>query len=136
VTAWSWPMTRRARRCRIAALDDSSTAGRWFQRLPLVDDSNRISFRESGADLSVRFAISNSDKRAVAPAINASFRFTANDDGTVELRWDRDAYPALEAYHWNNSGDISILVQQDAAHNSDRGLLPLPWTDKHGSGYG
>jgi RHS repeat-associated protein len=120
----------------LPVIDDFSTAGRWFQRLPLVDDSNRISFRESGADLSVRFAISNSDKRAVAPALNASFRFTANDDGTVELRWDRDAYPALEAYHWNNSGDISILVQQDAAHNSDRGLLPLPWTDKHGSGYG
>ena len=115
--------------------DDFGTVARWFQRIPLVvDDSNRVKISEGeNGEVSLRYAIINSDKRTAAPAIDASFKVRPVEGNRVQVEWDRDAYPALEVYHFPRPGQVETLVNEDAAWNSDRGLLPLPFTDKHGS---
>jgi hypothetical protein len=107
------------------------------QRIPLfVDDSNRVSIDAESGRTKVRVGVLNADKRVLAPRLDATFGVSTNGDGTVDLEWDRDAYPSLEAYHLYPDGRIVSIADEHAAHGSDRGLLPLPWTDKHGDGHG
>ena len=76
---------------------DFGDVGYLFQRIPLVvDDTNRVRVVEDERT-KIQFGIINSDKRLVAPRLDATFHVAANDDGTVTLDWDRNAFPAMEA---------------------------------------
>lgn len=115
-------------------ISNFSNGSKWFQRLPLlVDDSNRASIGEQkGEALKLRWSIINSDKRLLAPAIDGDVTIRKVGKTGVCAEYHRNAYPALEIYQYRNGAATDILYQ-NAAHNAERGLLPLPWTDKDGS---
>lgn len=108
------------------------------QRFPFaVDDTNRALIDRLANDrTTIRFGVLNTDKRFVAPRIDARFEVWTNPDGTVGLEWHRDAFPSMEAYHIYPDGQITLIATEEASHNADRGLLPLWWTNTHGTGEG
>jgi hypothetical protein len=119
-------------------VSDNGTVATWWSRVPLlVDDSNRARFLDGdeGSTI-VQLTVLNSDKRLVAPAINAEFEVTMLDDDRVELTWSRDSYPALEAYHVYPDGTIVGIADEGAAWMPAPGLLPGPVTHEHGAGVG
>ena len=112
---------------------DFGDVGYLFQRIPLVvDDSNRVRIVD-GERTKVQFGILNSDKRLVAPRLDATFHVTANDDRTVTLDWDRNAFPAMEAYHRYPDGRIVPLADGEATDAQVGGLI---WDWRHGSSRG
>ena len=119
-------------------VSDNGTVAKWWSRVPLVvDDSNRARFRERADGSTIaELTLLNADKRLVAPAINAEFVVTVLDDGRVALRWSRDSYPALEAYHVYPDGTIVGIADEGAAWMPVPGLLPGPVTHEHGVGVG
>lgn len=99
----------------------------------MVDDTNRAAITtEDNESLKVRWAILNSDKRLLAPAIDGGVTIHKRGEASVCAEYHRDSYPALEIYQYRSGATYEVLYQ-DAAHNADRGLFPFPWTDKHGS---
>lgn len=89
-----------------------------------------VSIRPDGAE--VRFGIINSDKRHVAPPLDAEFQIRTHDDGTASVQWERDDFPDLEIYHvypdgrivrlvHGHSGPVPGLLGLDRAHGSERG---------------
>lgn len=116
-------------------IDNFSRASRLFQRIPLVvHDSNRVKLEaKRGGAIKIRWAILNADKRVLAPAIDGSVTLHDLGPRAVCIEYHRDAYPALEAYQYLTGEPPRDLLHQDAAWNADRGLLPLPFTDKDGT---
>ena len=116
-------------------IDDFGSVGRWWQRVPLfVDDSNRVKL-DSRTDGSfyIRWAILNSDKRLIAPAIDGNVTLFPVGQRSLCVEYHRDSYPALEIYQYRYGRPPHDLFLQEAAWGADRGLLPLPFTDTHGS---
>jgi hypothetical protein len=62
----------------------------------------------------VRFGITNSDKRLVAPRLDAAFRVRTHDDGTASVQWMRDDFPDLEMYHVYPDGRTVRLIHAHA----------------------
>lgn len=61
-------------------------------------------------DTEVAFGIINSDKRWVAPRLDANFQVRTHVDGTASVEWERDDFPDLEIYHVYPDGRIVQLV--------------------------
>jgi len=116
-------------------IDDFRSLPRIFQHIPLfVADSNRVKLEtKRGGALKVRWAILNSDKRTIAPSIDGSVTLHPLGLGGVCIEYHRDAYPALEAYQYVPGAQPKDILHQDAAWNADRGLFPLPFTDRDGT---
>ena len=117
-------------------IDDFGSGSYWFQGLPFVDDSNRVTMSARGnGEIYIRYAILNSDKRLVAnfARINGTFELKPVGRTAVCLDYSRDSYPAMEAYQYiGRQSPIDILRQGDA-WGPTAGLANLPFTDKRGT---
>lgn len=116
-------------------IDDFGTGARLWQKIPIfVGDSNRVKLSTKSRNaIHIRWAILNSDKRTFAPSIDGSVTVKPLGPRSVCIEYHRDAYPALEAYQYLPGASPADLLHQNAAWNADRGLLPLPFTDKDGT---
>jgi hypothetical protein len=112
---------------------DFGVAGAVLQRIPLVvDDSNRVGIDPQRDRTRVRVAVLNSDKRVLAPTLDAEFDVRTHADGTASVDWRRDAFPALEAYHLYPDGRIVQLADDGAGPVA--GLLPFATRTGNGRG--
>ncbi|MGH9270608.1 MAG: hypothetical protein ACRDZ2_04980 [Ilumatobacteraceae bacterium] len=117
----------------LPTITDFGDVGYLFQRVPLVvADSNRARVVD-GRRTKIQFGIINSDKRFVAPRLDATFHVEPNDDATVSLEWDRNAFPAMEAYHRYPDGRIVPLADGGATDARVGGRI---WDWRHGSSRG
>ena len=70
---------------------------------------NAVSMVESAGTLRIEFAIYNSDKRTLAPAINGVYEFQAIDSTVKFTPVQNDKYPAYEAYQYLADGSTREL---------------------------
>ena len=68
-------------------------------------------------------AILDADRRVRRTVDERSIRDLARDDDQVQLRWIRDPYPAMEAYHIYPDGEIVTLADDDADLGAVIGLV-------------
>lgn len=116
-------------------IDDFGTGARWFQRLLfVVDDSNRVKLEHNiDGEVYIRWAIMNSDKRTVAPAIDGNVALIPVGRRSVCLDYHRDSYPALEIYQYRAGQPPTDLLYEDAAGGAIGGKAPAPFTDRSGT---
>lgn len=107
------------------------------QRLPWVDDTNRIDLNLDPVtgELHVWFSILNSDKHIVAPAISGEFSLTPDMGGGTTVDYNRDHFPALEVYHYPTDGSTPVIIALDDEQiGAAFGLIPFPGESSSGSG--
>lgn len=106
-------------------IDNFSRGSTWAQKLPFVDDSNRVVIIEDGDDITTRFSIINSDKRFAAnfSEVNGEFTVSVVSD-RVCINYHRDSFPAMEAYHYRDHIP-EVLVQEDQAWGPTAGLTGM-----------
>lgn len=78
-------------------------------RAPLASNNVNVTFGADGG-----FTVSVDAKnsiRTAAPAINATINFTPNGQGSFTASGSRDAFPSVEAYHWQ-AGAAAPLLQR------------------------
>ena len=112
---------------------NASTVSNWLEFAPFVEDTNKVTFSESGGRISIGLHVKNSDKKTFAPRIDAkitmdavaSIRIEGADRPVLGVSWHRDPFPMMEIYRITPQGRVSTIAQESSWGIAAASLTPF-----------